>query len=528
MKRIFTLLAAVIFTANVFAQAPQKMSYQAVVRNSSDKLVTSASVGMRISILKGSATGSAVYVETQTPTTNANGLVTIEIGGGTIVSGKFDAINWAAGSYFIKTETDPTGGINYTITGTSQLLSVPYALYANAANEQDTTIWKKNSKNIYYNSGKVGIGTTSPNGQFEVIGKHDTSVPADSVRTQFGIGGRNFDLWYKSLDNGGYHITSLNNENGYTEFRAGSAATDSSTMIMHLQNNGNVGIATDSPSEKLEVNGTVKATSFVGDGSKLTGINNQNAATKTYADSVSSLFYISGIGDTLFLGHGKYIIINGISSNNPNGIGIKVTNGIDLTDIDGNIYHSVIIGTQTWMAENLKVTHYRNGELIPNVTDSTIWSNLTTGARCYYNNDSATYASTYGTLYNWYTVNTGNLCPTGWHVPTDAEWTTQATYLGGDSIAGGKLKEVGTTHWNSPNTGADNSSGFLALPAGRRGGYDGVFAEIGRYGIWWSATEGNPLSAYDHVMLYNKASSSSNQSDVYVRSGYSVRCLRDK
>jgi hypothetical protein len=133
MKQVFTFLAAVLLTASVFAQSPEKMSYQAVIRNSSDQLVTVQSVGMQISILQGSASGTAVYVETQTPTTNANGLVSLEIGTGTVVSGNFTTIDWANGTYFIKTETDLTGGANYTITGTSQLLSVPYALHAKTA-----------------------------------------------------------------------------------------------------------------------------------------------------------------------------------------------------------------------------------------------------------------------------------------------------------------------------------------------------------------------------------------------------------
>lgn len=130
MKKIITICAALFITASVFAQAPEKMSYQAVIRNSSEALVTNTTVGMQISILQGSASGTAVYVETQSPTTNANGLVSLEIGVGTVVSGDFTTIDWANGPYFIKTETDPTGGTSYTITSTSQLLSVPYALYA--------------------------------------------------------------------------------------------------------------------------------------------------------------------------------------------------------------------------------------------------------------------------------------------------------------------------------------------------------------------------------------------------------------
>jgi hypothetical protein len=140
MKRIFTIAAALIMTANLWAQAPGKMSYQAVVRNTSNALVASTPVGMQISILQGSASGTSVFVETQTPTTNSNGLVSLEIGSGIVVSGAFAAINWAAGPYFIKTETDPTGGTSYTITGTSELMSVPYALHAKTAGEKTYTI----------------------------------------------------------------------------------------------------------------------------------------------------------------------------------------------------------------------------------------------------------------------------------------------------------------------------------------------------------------------------------------------------
>ena len=133
MKKLFTILVAVFLTATLWAQSPEKISYQAVIRDASDNLVTSQAVGMQISILQGSVSGTAVYVETQSPTTNSNGLVSIEIGAGTVESGNFTTIDWANGPYFIKTETDPAGGTSYTITGTSQLLSVPYALHAKTA-----------------------------------------------------------------------------------------------------------------------------------------------------------------------------------------------------------------------------------------------------------------------------------------------------------------------------------------------------------------------------------------------------------
>ena len=154
MKKIITICAAVLMTASVFAQSPNKMSYQAVIRNNSNALVTSSAVGMRISILQTTPSGTAVYVETQTPTTNANGLVSIEIGGGTVVSGNFANINWANGPYFVKTETDPTGGTSYSITGTSQLLSVPYALYA--ANSGSSTPGPQGATGNQGNQGFTG------------------------------------------------------------------------------------------------------------------------------------------------------------------------------------------------------------------------------------------------------------------------------------------------------------------------------------------------------------------------------------
>jgi len=154
MKNLFTSLSILFFTSNIFAQSPQKMSYQAVIRNSSNNLVVNTTVGMRISILRDSVNGTPVYVETQTKVTNANGLVSIEIGGGTIVSGLFSSINWATGKYFVKTETDIAGGTNYTITGTQQLLSVPYALYAEKANNTA-------SLNISNNTVYTGTSPTS-------------------------------------------------------------------------------------------------------------------------------------------------------------------------------------------------------------------------------------------------------------------------------------------------------------------------------------------------------------------------------
>jgi uncharacterized protein (TIGR02145 family) len=197
------------------------------------------------------------------------------------------------------------------------------------------------------------------------------------------------------------------------------------------------------------------------------------------------------------------------------------SNSNTVTDIVGNVYKTVTIGTQVWMAENLKTSKYNNGTSIPIVTDNKTWLNLKTPGFCWYNNDIK-HKGTYGALYNWYTVNTGKLCPTGWHVPTETEWTTLTTYLGGESVAGGKMKTV--NGWSSSNTGASNSSGFSALPAGQRQP-NGNFYDIGGTGFWWSASEYEDAIAW---ACYMASSSSYIYSyDVSALLGYSVRCVRD-
>lgn len=195
-----------------------------------------------------------------------------------------------------------------------------------------------------------------------------------------------------------------------------------------------------------------------------------------------------------------------------------------VTDIDGNVYQTVIIGNQVWLAENLRVTRYRNGDEIRNVTDNIEWSNLTTGARCA-NNNNETNADTYGYLYNGYAVDDSrNIAPEGWHVPTDAEWQIFIDYLGGESVAGGKMKETGTTHWQSPNAGATNESGFSALPAACRFAI-GYFGGLGGYACFWSATKYSSGAAWIRC-LYNYSSDVDNYGSGN-RQGYSIRLVRD-
>jgi len=204
-----------------------------------------------------------------------------------------------------------------------------------------------------------------------------------------------------------------------------------------------------------------------------------------------------------------------------------------VVDIDGNIYTTVTIGTQVWMASNLKTTKYNDGTTIPNVKDNGTWGSATTGAWCDYGDNSSN-STTYGKLYNWYAVDNNeatkvasnggkNICPAGWHVPTDADWTTLTDYLGGFSVAGDKLKETGTSHWIS-NTAATNSSGFTALPGGYRK-YDGWgFESLGTEGRWWSTS----LDLDDATLLYMSSYGSSVGMFFCDRKfGFSVRCIKD-
>jgi uncharacterized protein (TIGR02145 family) len=189
---------------------------------------------------------------------------------------------------------------------------------------------------------------------------------------------------------------------------------------------------------------------------------------------------------------------------------------------NGYTYSSIVLGNgQEWMAENLRTTSYANGDPIPNVTVNTQWQNLTTGAWAHYNNDSQ-YENPYGKLYNGYTVNDSrNVCPTGWHVPSDAEWTVLSDYLGGEAVAGGKMKSTGTQYWVSPNTDATNESGFSGLPGGSRL-VNGSFGIIGFQGYWWSSAENG---TWTRSLFYNEGIVSRDSSGMIW--GFSVRCLKD-
>lgn len=196
-----------------------------------------------------------------------------------------------------------------------------------------------------------------------------------------------------------------------------------------------------------------------------------------------------------------------------------------VTDVDGNSYSVVTIGSQCWMGENLKVTHFRDGSPIPEVADSTDWKNLTTPGMVSYDNDHA-YDATYGKLYNWFAVGDARgICPDGWHVPHDNEYQVLTKYLDPEGdFAGGRMKEAGTEHWLTPNEGANNSSGFTALPGGMRF-REGQFQWLGENGLFWSTRQDGDFEAYFLTLTYDGADA--HRTFIYKQSGFSCRCVKD-
>lgn len=576
MKKFLALFIASVISILAFTQSPQKFSYQAVIRNSGSTLVADKTVGMKISILKTTSTGTAVYVETHTPKTNANGLVTIDIGGGTVVSGVFATIDWSAGPYFIKTETDPAGGTSYTITGTSQLLSVPYALYAwkadGAADQDDMNLLRQrmlNLEEIFYRqlpapaeglqafypfkgnandfSGNGWDGTV--NGATlttDRFGKTDNAyhfTGTSKISTLFpgipGNGDRSISFWVKipSGEVGGSACFYGSTANG-AFFNPGVFAQ--STPHVHLDiSNAYLDCPAPGASDGnwhnfVFVFSTKSGTSLNGvrvyyDGELLSGYTGNNFTAYQINTGTTTKFTIGGkTGATSQMSIDDLRFYNRVLEDTEIlqlFYETEYTGQAFVNDSDGNTYNVIKVGDQVWMAENLRTTKYNDGTTIPLVTDVTTWINLTTPAYCWSNNDIGN-KPVYGALYTWHTVKTGKLCPSGWHVPTDAEWTILENHLGGYAVAGGKLKETGTEHWLTPNTDATNETGFTARAGGWRDGDTGGFTTLGVVGTWWTSQETTPGRAYWRELYFNSGS-------VYPKAGgdpsfgLSVRCIRD-
>src|SRR5574344_1066069 len=393
MKKIITICAALIMTASVFAQSPEKMSYQAVICNSSEALVTNTTVGMQISILQGSASGTAVYVETQSPTTNANGLISIKIGDGTVQSGDFTNIEWANGPYFIKTETDPAGGTDYTITGTSQLLSVPYALHAKTA--------------------ETVTGTVTETALSDSIAQVRSEIPSVPTGIQTG----EMQYW-----NGTAWVT--------------VAAGDEGQMLSF-------------------VGGVPTWTTVVG-------------PTDVYNPATSKIWMDRNLGASQVA----------TSSTDAAAYGDLYQWG---RAADG--HESRTSGTTSTLATSDTPGH---GNFITNGSSPYDWRNP--------QNDNL-----------WQGVSgTNNPCPSGYRLPTEAEW------------------EAERTSWSSNNEAGAFASPLKLPLAGFRNYSNGTLNAVGSYGYYWSST----VSGTNARNLYFYSSYALMYS-YYRAYGFSVRCLKD-
>ena len=399
-----------------------------------------------------------MYVETHSATTNASGLVTLQVGGGTAVSGSMAGINWVAGPYFIKTETDPEGGSNYSITGTSPMLSVPYALYAASG-----TQGPKGDKG---DPGEIGPqGPTGPNGKNALIRTTPEAAGANCAN-----GGIKIEAGLDADGNGQLADTEINaSQTKYLCNGSGNLPDNAPYGQTTLFNcNGQFQYSPCFPKVSTGFVTQVFSTAASFSGSV---ISNGGASiisvgfcwgTSPNPTILDSLATISNPSVNQFLGSEGRLLTNttyfvrayatnsaGTGYGEQQSFTTSLTSISQAIDIEGNIYPTITIGSQVWMRKNLRVTKYRNGETIPTNFSNDQWKNLTSGAYAIYL-DNIYNDSIFGKLYNWYTVaDQRGLCPQGWHIPSDGEWTVLSDFLGGESIAGGKMKATGNLANNS-------------------------------------------------------------------------------
>jgi uncharacterized protein (TIGR02145 family) len=613
------------------AQTPKTISYQGVARNATGQPIPNQSIKIKLSLLETATSSNSLYTETHTPTTTGQGLFAIQIGAGTVLNGTYLNLDWSNGPKFVKTEIDPAGGDNFTLSITNPLNAVPFALFAASG-----TPGPQGPQGLKGDTGATGpqgpIGLTGPQGIKGDTGVRGPIGPQGTFPSGNAVGDMQFwngTQW--TMIPKGQPGTTLKNCDGQitwnpckpslTTIDAASITGTSFSTGGSISNDGDSPISVRGVCWNTSPNPTI-ANSKTMDGSGtgsysriLTGLGlNSTLFVRAYATNSFGTAYgnqitvttlsttlptvitntvnlIAGTsatsGGNVTDAGGATISARGVvwsTSQNPtvalttktvNGTGIgsfvssltglninttyylrayatnsvgtaygnqlsfTTTNGLftigdGVTDIDGNNYPTVIIGTQEWMAENLKVTKYSNGVNIPNVADSLQWLNLSSGAWCYFANQAQNNIS-YGKLYNWFAViDPRNLCPTNWHVPLDNEWnslislidpSTDLNAIGPQSdLAGGKLKALGTTFWFNPNEGATNEFGFNGLPGGGRY-LNGTFLNIRLYGDWWTSTSSSISTGNNHVLDYATIRAFRYSNDKHY--GLSIRCIKN-
>ena len=654
MKKITILITIMVLCLTaLFAQAPEKLTYQAVVRNAGNALVTNTQVGVRVSVLQGSASGSAVYVETQTATTNANGLMTVEIGGGNAQQGVFADIDWANGPYFLKTETDPSGGSNYSVTSTQQLLSVPYALYAKEAGNSfsgdynDLTNAPAVPTSLSQLTNDAGFVTATGCEGVSLCELHDsltalrdtitllqatvealtnpytestpmvtTTVVSYITQTSAYCGGivtsmSNDPVTERGICWGinpqptisGTHTNEGAGVGSFTGLMSG--LTPNTTYYARAYATNSLGTAYGQQVTFTTNDVTAVAELPTVITSPVTNIiqNHANCGGMVTADggapvtergvcwstsanpSVTGQHSSDGSGLGEFTSNVAGLTVNTTyyvrayatnSAGTAYGETLSFTPGVScpgtptVTDYDGNTYNTVQIGAQCWMKENLKTRHYADGTIIPlgNLSSSTV-------AYSYYPGGDTVNKALYGMLYNWKAamnnaqhsnaVPSGvqGVCPTGWHLPSEAEFTILTSYLSDNEEYTCNLNPTyiakalaDTIGWNidycnyygccvSSELSTNNASGFSAKGAGNYSAYYdnnsmGGGSSFKRSAYFW--TTRLPYDATEGVYIDTRAYYFSLETNVAtagcyceINQGYpswvyqanSVRCLKD-
>lgn len=493
MKKTFTFFAMLLWSVCLFAQVPQKMNYQAVVRNANNSLVANQNVSARISILQGSVSGTVVYSETHIAQTNANGLMTLEVGGGNVTSGTFADIDWANGPYFIKLEVDPDGGINYGVMTTQQLMSVPYALYAATSGNGEGPQGPQGPQGEQGPAGPQGPagadGATGPQGPQGPQGEQGPAGPQ-------GPAGADYP--------------------GHSECPTISICDLNSIMS------------------------TVQST--------IADLQNSIAIMQNEMDSMQNTI------------NSQDSLINALNNqvNPPFVCGIST-----VTDHEGNLYHTIKIGNQCWTKENMRCTTSPSTGTY--IVETALHTSTFYGKKAYYPNGNSSDVSTYGMLYNWnaavdtfYTnedetssvSSTLNLqqfdlsgirrgiCPQGWHIPSDAEWSELTDTIKNhieyqcESVRNNIAKALASIEgWNSGTETCavgympenNNATGFSMFPAGT---YASVYNAFGDEACFWSSSQENYMQSYYRAL--GKNFSTATRSYTLKNLGYSVRCLKDE